>query len=48
MKLKVAPVKPTKVPDSIRFTFTWDKGMPETWKSWLRDMTYWHGALDEG
>jgi 5-methylcytosine-specific restriction endonuclease McrA len=48
MKLKATPVKPAKVPDAIRFTFTWDKGMPATWKNWLRDMTYWHGALDEG
>lgn len=48
MKLKVLPVKPTKLPDVVRLTFTWDKGMPASWKSWLRDMTYWHGALDEG
>ena len=48
MKLKVRPVKPEKLPETLRLTFTWDKGMPASWKSWLRDMTYWHGALDEG
>lgn len=48
MKLKTVPVKPHKLPDTLRLTFSWDKGMPASWKSWLRDMTYWHGALDEG
>jgi 5-methylcytosine-specific restriction endonuclease McrA len=47
MKLKVLPSRPAKLPDTIRLTFTWDKGMPPSWKNWLRDMTYWHGALDE-
>ena len=47
MKLTTAPVKPKKLPDTLRFTITFEKGMPLTWKSWLRDMTYWHGSLDE-
>src|SRR4051812_12935543 len=48
MALKALPVKPTRLPHLLRLTFTWDKGMPDAWKSWLRDVTYWHGSLDEG
>lgn len=48
MKLQVKPAKPAKLPDTLRLTFTWEKGMPQSWKNWLRDMTYWHGELDEG
>ncbi|MEW6432205.1 MAG: HNH endonuclease [Myxococcota bacterium] len=47
MTLRTAPVKPTKLPDTLRLTFTWSKGMPDTWKNWLRDLTYWHGSLEE-
>jgi 5-methylcytosine-specific restriction endonuclease McrA len=42
-----APVRPTKLPDIMRLTFTFQKGMPPTWKTWLRDLTYWHGSLEE-
>jgi hypothetical protein len=31
----------------LRLTFSWNKGMPDTWKNWLRDLTYWHGSLEE-
>ena len=47
MKLKVVPVKPTRLPDTLRLTFAFQKGMPTTWANWLRDMTYWHGSLEE-
>jgi 5-methylcytosine-specific restriction endonuclease McrA len=47
MKLKVVPVKPTKLPDTLRLTLAFQKGMPSTWANWLRDMTYWHGSLEE-
>ena len=47
MKLKVVPVKPTRLPDTLRLTFAFQKGMPSTWANWLRDMTYWHGSLEE-
>jgi 5-methylcytosine-specific restriction endonuclease McrA len=47
MKLKVAPVKPTKLPETLRLSFAFHKGMPSTWANWLRDMTYWHGSLEE-
>ena len=47
MRLERGPVRPTWLPETLRLTFTWDKGMPEAWKNWLRDLTYWHGSLDE-
>lgn len=47
MKLKTVPVKPSKLPDSVRITFAFHKGMPSAWANWLRDMTYWHGSLEE-
>lgn len=47
MKLAQTPCRPTKLAESFRLTFTWDKGMPHSWKNWLRDLTYWHGSLDE-
>ncbi len=48
MPLKVVPVRPTKLPDSLRVTLSFQKGMPVAWQNWLRDLTYWHGSLDEG
>ncbi len=47
MKLQTAPVKPTRLPEGVRLTFTFQKGMPNSWQNWLRDLTYWHGSLDE-
>jgi 5-methylcytosine-specific restriction endonuclease McrA len=47
MRLARAPIRPTKLPETFRLTFTWDKGMPQSWKNWLRDLTYWHGSLEE-
>lgn len=47
MDLKTLPGKPTRLPDGLRITLRFEKGMPHSWQNWLRDMTYWHGALDE-
>lgn len=47
MVLDTTPVKPKKLPESVRLTFSFQKGMPPSWKTWLRDLTYWHGSLDE-
>lgn len=49
MKLSATPVKPKRladVPREVRFT----EGMPESWRSWLRNAVYWDGELenDEG
>ena len=48
MVLASKPVKPAYLPDSLKLTFRHQKGMPASWVTWLRDLTYWHGALDEG
>ncbi len=48
MALLSRPVKPRKLPETVRLTFTFQKGMPDTWRQWLRDVTYWHGELDPG
>lgn len=47
MHLLSQPVKPKKLPDTVRLTFTYQKGMPLGWRNWLRDVAYWNGALDE-
>ncbi len=46
MKLLSKPVKPSKLPDTLRLTFTWHKGMPDSWKQWLASVHYWHDELD--
>jgi 5-methylcytosine-specific restriction endonuclease McrA len=46
LSLVAAPVRPKALPDVLRLTFTWQKGMPISWKSWLRDVAYWHGELE--
>lgn len=45
MHLRSTPVRPKKLPD-MRITIVWRKGMPESWKSWVRDFQYWNGELE--
>jgi 5-methylcytosine-specific restriction endonuclease McrA len=47
MKLRSTPVKPKKLPDAFRVTFAFRKGMPETWRAFLRDFSYWNSELEE-
>lgn len=51
MKLLSVPVKPKKLPDHLRITFMWHPGMPEGWRTWLKDAVasaqYWGGELDQ-
>jgi len=47
MRLLSAPVKPKKLPDTLRLTFTYQKSMPESWRTWLRDVAYWGCELDQ-
>ena len=47
MRLLSAPVKPKKLPDTLRLTFTYRKDMPESWRTWLRDVAYWNSELDQ-
>ena len=47
MKLRSSPVKPKRLPETFRVTFTFRKGMPESWRSFLRSYSYWNGELEE-
>lgn len=47
MRLLSKPVKPKSLPDHARFTLTYQPGMPQSWKDWLRDSVYWDGSLSE-
>lgn len=47
MRLAKVPVKPKKLPDTLRLTFLYEKGMPVSWRKFLRDVAYWHGELEE-
>ncbi len=46
MKLVAVPKRPAHLPNALRFTFTYRKGMPAPWKNWLRDVAYWHQELE--
>jgi len=46
MKLKTKPVRPTKLPDTMRITLCYEPGMPSSWRTWLRDYSYWNGELE--
>lgn len=45
MHLSQAPVKPKKLPDAGPELY-YQPGMPESWKTWLRDASYWNGELE--
>ncbi|MEW5850019.1 MAG: HNH endonuclease [Myxococcota bacterium] len=51
MRLLSTPVKPKRLPDGMRLTFTFQHGMPESWRAYLRDALvsaqYWHGELEQ-
>lgn len=48
MRLATTPVKPRKLPDTVRLTFTYEKGMPDGWRKFLYDVVaYWHSELEE-
>lgn len=46
MRLLAVPRKPDRNSKKRRIVITWRKGMPEAWKSYMRDMTYWKSELD--
>ena len=46
MALITIPTKPRSLPQVARFTFAWQKGMPHSWRNWLRDVAYWHAELE--
>jgi 5-methylcytosine-specific restriction endonuclease McrA len=47
MRLRMLPVRPKKLPEQVSFTFTFQPGMPDTWRTWLRDVAYWNAELEE-
>jgi 5-methylcytosine-specific restriction endonuclease McrA len=48
MVLLSVPVKPKKLSDKVRFCLSMpENSIPETWRGWLRDVTYWQGSLEE-
>ncbi len=47
MKLRTQPVRPKKLPEVLTFTFTFQPGMPDSWRAWLRDVAYWNAELEE-
>jgi 5-methylcytosine-specific restriction endonuclease McrA len=47
MALRTTPVKPKRLPESLHFTFSYEKSMPISWRKFLRDVAYWHTELEE-
>ena len=47
MALLSTPVKPKKLPETFHLTFTYEPGMPLSWRKFLRDVAYWHGELED-
>lgn len=46
MRLLRAPVRPKNVPYDAAYRMKWSTGMPEIWRSYMRDTLYWDGELD--
>lgn len=46
MKLRTPPVRPKSLPETWRFSFTYQKNMPPSWKQYLMDFKYWNSELD--
>jgi 5-methylcytosine-specific restriction endonuclease McrA len=46
MFLRSVPRRPDKSFKGRRVTLAWRSGMPESWRSYMRDVTYWRGELD--
>ena len=47
MKLLSKPVRPKSLPSAGEPGLTYHKGMPDAWRTYLRDHAYWNAALDE-
>jgi 5-methylcytosine-specific restriction endonuclease McrA len=47
MRLRTPPVRPKKLPELLSVTFTFQPGMPDSWRTWLRDVAYWNAELEE-
>lgn len=47
MRLLTTPVKPRSLPETFDPAMVFHKGMPEAWRTYLRDRVYWNAALEE-
>ncbi len=45
MRLAQVPVKPKKL-SATEPELYYQEGMPESWRTWLRDASYWNGELE--
>lgn len=45
MRLKREPFKPSQLPGQLSPALAWKAGMPESWRSFLESVRYWHGGL---
>jgi len=46
MRLIRPPVQPHHMPGHVSPTLRWREGMPDSWKSFLESVAYWHGSMD--
>lgn len=46
MKLLREPFRPTQLPGQLSPVLSWKEGMPESWRSFLESVRYWHGGLN--
>jgi 5-methylcytosine-specific restriction endonuclease McrA len=46
MRLLSTPRRPDKSFNRRRMTLVWENGMPQSWRSYMRDVTYWKSELD--
>jgi len=46
MRLMRDPVQPMHMPGQVSPVLKWSEGMPDSWKSFLASVSYWHGKMD--
>lgn len=45
MRLICKPFRPTSVPGQVSPVLQWKEGMPDSWRSFLESVRYWHAEL---
>ena len=46
MRLRVQPIRPRSLPGTAHSSLAWNEDMPETWKDYLRTVSYWTAELE--
>lgn len=46
MRLQRRPFRPEHLPGQVSPTLRWREGMPDSWKSFLASVSYWHESLN--